>query len=552
MPGSPAPRAPAQTTDQQPGRPPSTLRLTDRIGVAARTAAAKVAGRLAAFASTPIVPGIGRMRSGVSLTPDPEAQRRVDSREALYGRVTAQLGPVPSNISTNPNRGLTPERITTIQQQVLTAGWMLDWACLVEDVMLTDSQVRSVHESGSEAVAGSPFTVEPFDGSELARQVADYQQTVLDNMSGWDRAMERLLLGNAGGYALEDVCYEDREVTFPVGEGHATVAAPTPVGLDFVHNKHTRWNLAKGDELELDCGGGFIRPPPHKFIRYEASGGYQVRRRGWMYPAIWLHLLKANAWARWGVVLDIWGIPVPYGIADPQLWQDEKRRAEMLKALRDYGLGLSALFTNDFEIKSSPASSSPLDARGMHAAIIAAINLELSKLILGSTLTTEISGTGSYNASETHADTKQARVIKWERNLSSCVRDWMRAALRLACFRIVADGSEDGINPRGLCAALGATPAQILAVCGRPTWRIQREVTPEVRMQLFADGVNELGLDIDEDQPYREFGFARARNPSRRLRGRPVVLAGDGAATSTTEALEGASNPRPDEVAQAA
>ncbi len=45
----------------------------------------------------------------------------------------------------------------------------------------------------------------------------------------------------------------------------------------------------------------------------------------------------------------------------------------------------------------------------MHAAIIGAINLELSKLIIGSTLTTEVSGTGSYNASETHASTKEAR-----------------------------------------------------------------------------------------------------------------------------------------------
>lgn len=494
-----------------------------------------------------MVPGIGRTAGGgMNLPRDHQAQERLLSREALYGRVSARLGPVPSFISTHPNRRLTPARISNIQQQVLVAGWMVDWACLCEDVMLTDSQIRSVHESGSEAVTGSPFTVEPFDGSELARQVADYQQAVLDNISGWDRAMERLLLGNAGGYALEDVTYEDREVSFPVGTSTATVEAPTPVALDFVHNKHTRWNLAEGDRLELDCGGAFVVPPAHKFITYEAAGGYQVRRRGYLYPAIWLHLIKNNAWARWGVVLDIWGIPVPYGIADLALWQDKTRRAEMLQALKDFGSGLAAIFTNDFKIESSTTSSAPLDARGMHAALISAINLELSKLILGSTLTTEISGTGSYNASETHADTKQARVIKWENNLSACVRDWMRAALRLALFRILPNGREDGINPRGLCHALGATPAQILAVCGRPSWRIQREMTPDARMKLYDGAVNRLGMDLDDSQAYREFGLARARTASRRLRGAPVTLPSDGAATSTADALQGASNPTPE------
>ncbi|MFO0578686.1 MAG: DUF935 family protein [Polyangia bacterium] len=500
-----------------------------------------------------MVPGIGRTGGmGARLPPDHLAQEIIGSREALYGRVSTRLGPVPSYITTNPNRGLTPARISAMQQQVLVAGWMVDWACLCEDVMLTDSQIRSVHESGSEAVTGSPFTIEPFDNSDLARQVADYQQAVVDNMSGWDRAMERLLLGNAGGYALEEAVYEEREVRFPIGSGTGSVAAPTPVALDFVHNKHTRWNLAQGDRLELDCGGSFVTPPAHKFILYEAAGGYQIRRRGYMYPAIWLHLLKGNAWARWGVVLDIWGIPVPYGIASLALWQDKTRRAEMLQALKDFGRGLSALFTDDFKIESSTGSSTPLDARGMHAALISAINLELSKLILGSTLTTEISGTGSYNASETHADTKQARVIKWENNLSACVRDWLRAALRLALFRVLPNGREDGVNPRGLCHALNASPAEILAVCGRPTWRIQREMTPDVRMKLYDDAVNRLGMDVDAAPAYREFGLARARTASRRLRGAPVTLPSDGAATSTTDALQGASNPKPDEAAQAA
>lgn len=524
------------------------MSIRSRLEHAARSGAARLSGALAAFSQAPVIPGIGRAFGGAMRLPhDARAQALVDSRDALFGRVTAQLGPVPSYISTNPNAGLTPKRIADIQRAVLVAGYMVDWACLIEDVFLSDSEIRAVDESGREGITGAPFTVEPADGSDEARWVADYQQATIDQISGWDRSMERLLCGNAAGYALEDVAYDERAIVFPVGDSRVTVEAFTPTALEFVHQKHTRWDLSV-ERLELDTGGQFIRPPQRKFITYEAPGDFAVRRRGYMYPAIWLHMLKANAWARWGVLLEVWGLRQPYGVATLEQWQNQKRREEMLAALRKFGQGGAALFTDDFRIVPSEGISDG-DSRGMHAALISAVNLELSKLILGSTLTTEISGTGSYNAAETHADTKQARLLKWERNLSNCVREWMRAALRLACYRIAPDGTELGVNPRGLSAALKLPPERVVALCGRPSWRVQREVTPQVRMQLYDAGVNKLGLDIDEDTAMRDLGFKRARSPGKRLRGAPVTLPANGAATSTTEALEGAQSPSTDQAA---
>ena len=42
-------------------------------------------------------------------------------------------------------------------------------------------------------------------------------------------------------------------------------------------------------------------------------------------------------------------------------------------------------------------------------------------------------------------------------------------------------------------------------------------------MKLYDDGVNKLGLEIDAEQPYREFGFAKARG-NNKLRGQREVL----------------------------
>ena len=522
--------------------------LRSRILTGAKAAAGRVAGALGAFASAaPVVPGVGRNRSGVTLTRDEKAQRIVESRDALYGRVSTALGPIGANISTHPLAGLTPQRVTSILNQVYVAGWMVDWACLVEDVYRYDTEVRTLQESGSEAVTGAPFTIEPADHTDEGRAVADYQQAVVNGIDTWPSAMEGLLLGNSAGYQLAESAFEDRVVRFPYKDSFAEVEAPTPVGFDPIHSKHTRFDLSLGERLELDTGSGFIVPPEWKFVRYEASGPYAVRNRGWMSAAVWLAMIKSGAWARWGVVLDLWGVPTPLGFADKDLWQNEARRAEMLQALIDFGQGKPALFTDDFKIESSTAPSSPLDARGMHAAIISAIDMELSKLILGSVLTTEISGTGSYNMSSTHADTKETRVRKWEMNLSACVRRWMRAVLKLAIYEVRPDGSYGEVSRRGLCAALGIPPERVLALCGRPSWRIQREATPEARMGLYKDAKNELGLEIDRDSAFREFGLARARNKSNSIPGKPVVLAGDAAATSTTDANRGVSNPKEDE-----
>ena len=57
-----------------------------------------------------------------------------------------------------------------------------------------------------------------------------------------------------------------------------------------------------------------VVPPARKFAIFEASDDFQVRRRGTCTPAYGeTHLIKSNAIARWAVVLEVWGIPVPWG-----------------------------------------------------------------------------------------------------------------------------------------------------------------------------------------------------------------------------------------------
>lgn len=504
-----------------------------------RTAVGQVANRLTSFANNvPAVPGAGGMTVPYPLPRDKRQQQILNSREALGGRTTYYAGPVPSYISTYGG-GLTAARIKSIHQEVLIAGWMVNKASLDEEMMLTDAHVNSVDGSFRDEICGNESTIEPCDDTPEARDVADYLNAAISQIDSYQESCRRLLFGNAGGYALEEAVFDDtpQPLNCLVGGKQVTVWGYHPRQRQWVSNKHTRWDVAE-ERLLLDMGfGKFVSLPAHKFVRYDASSDFQARRGGYLYPNSWLHLIKTNAIARWAAVLEIWGIPVPWGKVDYALWQDQTRRSEYEQILRDAGRGRPFLATDDLDIQKA-FDLSDGDARGMHAALIGWVNSEQSKLIQGETLTTEIGGVGSYNASETHAETKESRVANCARRLAETERRWYREVLKLACYLINDDGSYAGVNPRGLCAILNRSPEQIIQKCGIPYWRIQREMTPAARMDLFVKAVNELGLPVDESQPYKEFGLKRPRKPEAMLKGKAQVVGDtDRVAPSITEAV---------------
>jgi len=499
----------------------------------------------------PVVPGVGRMPPAMNLPKDLPGQAAANSRSALTGTIAQRLGPVQPNIQMNPLGKLTPEKIGNYLRQVYIQGLMLQWSSLVEDLCRYDSQIKTCQKTHRDTVVGSPFSVEPADSSDDAQTIATWCRAACEQVPGFDRSMGRLTLGNAGGYAIEEISYKvDKSLTFRGPTGWVTTRGYTPYAMEFVHNKHTRWNLGHGEQLELDTGsGGFITLPPGKFLVYESDDDFAIRNRGYMTAAVWLAGIKSGAWGRWGVVLDLWGIPTPYGLCDIELWQDEKRRGEMLLALQDFGKGLPTIFTKDFQITSSTAPASAVDSRGMHAALIGSINLEISKLIIGSTLTTEISGTGSYNASETHADTKQQRALATERNLSSSTREAFREMIRLNSAIIEENGNmrllEDGtpeLNPNGIAAKCGLTIEQACALAPRGRWRVRREVTPQVRIQMIDTAVNKLGMAIDVDDVHQELGLPKARDKQSQIPGAPHTVYGGGLTVSTQGAIQGVEN----------
>lgn len=526
---------------------------TDKLGAAFRSAAGRVAERLGVFAqAVPAVPGAGSLFGGAYRLPRDEKQQRIiESREALGGRTTYNAGPVPSWISTYAG-GLTAARIRSIHSEVLVTGYMTNKASLDEEILLADAHLHAADSTFRDRITGCSFDVAPSDDTELALHVADYQLAVTGQIDSYQESCRRLLSGNAFGYAIEENVYDETPKPFRcmIGGEEVEVWGHHPRQRQRVSNKHTRWDV-QNNELLLDMGrGSFVPLSPHKFTTYECSGSFEPRRNGYLYPGVWLHLIKTNSVARRAVLLEIWGIPVPWGKVRFELWQDLTRRSEYEGILADAGRGKPFLATDDLDIQKAFETSSG-DARGMHAALIGWATTEQSKLVLGSSLTQEIGGPGSYALGTVHAETVEIRVANCARRLSESEARWHREFLKLAIYEVREDGSLGDVNPRGLCGVLSTlhkrrvTPEEILSKCGIPYWRIQRDMTPAARMDLYDKAVNNLGLLVDADQPYREFGFRKPRRKSDAvLKGKTQVLA----ETDRTAPSVGATPPKPQQL----
>jgi len=466
-----------------------------------------LAGRVAAFAAAPLIEVARSAQRPMQVTRAPAAVReRLYNRDALFGVTTYTAGTIPSWISTYPMTELTPQKIASIQRMVLTTGWMVDKACLDEDMVGQDTHLSAVDFAVRNAVTSKPLTFEAADESDLAQQVAAYTTAMIDGCDGFASAMFELLYGDLAGYSLQEVVYRPDA---PVHFNGQTIVGDHPREFSIISNKITRFEVTR-DELMVDFGQGQHEPPPeHKFLTYYAPGNFHKRRRGANWQIVWPCMVKNNAIMRMAAVLEVWGLQMPHGIIDEDGWQNETKRAEYLKVVQSIGLMKGAVYAGDMKIEPSPTPAN-LDIRGMHLAIIDWCNAEISKRRQGSTLTTQLSGTGSYNAAAEHAGVKETFVAMTERALSETVRRWLRA-----CYRL---------NARALEQAFNAPIARILQVAPRPYWRIDREMTPLDRMKVLDDAVNVLGLTVDEDQAYKEFGLQRARSMKTAIRGKAVAV----------------------------
>ncbi len=449
------------------------------------------------------------------------------SEEALWGRLTYNAGPQWDRYSTYVGTGLEPDTIYNVMLQ-RNGGYPQLWSDLVEAAIERDGHLGGVYDTLRRTVSQSQFRVHPWDQTAIAQANASFIEAGLGEMDSFDSMVEDLLSAPAYGYASSEIVWQRRRVRF-MGPGDRPVSfdAVVPRGAYWLHPKKFCFDLATDEPLLWMGSTAGVTLPQNKFLFHTAIGPGIIAKRGFMGSCIWLHAAKQWSARDWLIYGKIFGIPQILAKFPNGEEEYKKHRDEYQRILKDWGEGIPAMVPDNL-IVEIPANANGGKAGDIHGSIIGWANAEISKRVLGSTLTVEMAQSGSYNAADVHAEAPQIRARGDARRLAETLRrDLFRSMLRL--------------NAAALANAYGESPEEVVSSVPKCSWRIDREMKTTDRLTVYGKA-DELGVATDEQQFRDDFGLDAPRPGGKAIKGKVQQIPAEGALT-TTQAVAQANRP---------
>jgi phage gp29-like protein len=374
--------------------------------------------------------------------------------------------------SEHPEYALTPATLVTIMRQA-EMGYPSTQCELFDGVVEGDAHLRELFDHRVEMVAGKPRQIQASNSNASALLAAK----VLGD--AWralplTRIHEHLLRFNRYGYSAAEIDWGLVEIG-----GRLWVV---PVFVALVPAKRFAIDI-ETDELRLltEKEPGRGEPlDPGKWIIMTGTGD-KLARAGLMRTAVWPALYKRYGGRDWVVFAEKFGIPLPIVTYDEG--QNEVTKAVAEEIADNIGNDGAAVVPKGISVEVKDAGRTS-DSSGVHPVLIAYCNAENSKLVNGSTLSTDSSGSGgaSYALGQVHADVRHERLVY----------DATRLEEAFAMFVATAFCRFNG---------LAAEDAPQLKI------QIVREIDPTARLKQAVIAKNELGMSVSMEQLRQETGL---------------------------------------------
>lgn len=367
----------------------------------------------------------------------------------------------------HPGHGLTPRRIVEIFAQA-ERGFPIDQCDLFDDIIERDLHLRSQFEQRIGAVAGSDWVLVPGGDSAADAFAARALEERLRQVPNIGETFVHQLKAPAYGWAGSELVWGMVD----------SVIAPTW----FVNVPARRFRFDPRDVPMVLTDRNWITGEPLEAGRWWLSrrAHAQTVRSGYMRTAVLAAYFKSLSLRDWIVWIERFGLPTVYGLYDENAADDEKDA--LLEAVKMLGKDGSAIFSRLSEIKIEHASGG--NAEGPHAALMSAMDHAMTKLITGAPLMADGADGGSY------AQSKVQQGVRFDITRE----DAHQLALSFEQQVGVPFVRFNGLDARA----------------PRLKIHIVKDVDPAARMDVFVRGVNELGLEIDQEQVFQEFALKRA------------------------------------------
>lgn len=296
-----------------------------------------------------------------------------------------------------PSSGLTPGRLGAIFRAA-DQGDVSRQCELFEEMEEKDPHLYSQLQTRKLAVQGLRWDILPKEKDEddpRIGRIVDFAADALEDVD-LDEAILDMLDSVGKGFSM-------LEQHWDTSEGQAAISGWTwihPKKLNFVETITPRI-LTEADELRG------IDPPPWKTIyhRYKARSGYDTRA-GLIRVCAWMYLFKNYDIKDWVAFAEVYGQPLRVGKYAPGASPEDKEA--LIHAVRSIGSDAAGVISQATEIEFiEAAKTGSLD---IFETLAAFCDRQMSKAILGQTLTSEQGSSGSYALGRVHSEVRQDLV----------------------------------------------------------------------------------------------------------------------------------------------
>ncbi|MDD2867700.1 DUF935 domain-containing protein [Neomegalonema sp.] len=341
--------------------------------------------------------------------------RPVDLGRLPEEQAAPALSGVRSVMSGHPAQGLTPDRLTRLLKSA-EQGDAVAYLELAEEMEEKDLHYLSVLGTRKRAVAQLEITVE--SASDSAEDVAN-----ADLVRAWLRR--------------EDLEEEVFDILDAIGKGYSV----TEIIWDFsarqwwparLKRRDPRWfefDRDDGETLRLRGAGGPEELWPCKYVIHKASAKSGLPIRGGLArAAAWAWLFKNYDIKDWITFVEVHGQPLRVG--KYHTGATERDKEILLRAVANIG-SAAAIIPSSMFIEFVEAAKGGGAGTDLYERLANWLDRQVSKAVLGQTLTTEVSG-GSLAAAKVHDDVRRDIMRADARQLASALnRDLVRPLIDL-------------------------------------------------------------------------------------------------------------------------
>ena len=341
------------------------------------------------------------------------------------GTQRKQVAPAPwtDKYQHRVGSALSPQYITAVNRAA-DSGRMAAYADLLDELRAADPHLDGVLFKRCSRVAGARWEVAPQSNTRkraLAKEVAAFVELALQGIPSFNSHLLHLMGGVYHGRSALECVWKDSSEGFVVGEMH-------PVHARRVSFPAQNWEAHLYDET--GTATSFTQWPGVPFSSYPA-GKYVLHlptlrneyptREGLGRVVQWYSLFKRWTMRDWMALAELAGRPgrVGYfgtGGANPEMRAGALPTAspahinELEDALADWSGAAYAVLPDTVKVDFVNVAAGYSD---LHEKLIKHLNAELSKAVLGGTLTTDAGERGARALGDTQQD-EQLMIARWD------------------------------------------------------------------------------------------------------------------------------------------